>query len=93
MRQQIEQYLKRHRHSNHPEKDGFKCRFFSFSFNRINVEQFINLKYFKDLIFISGLFFVLNTLPHLNLSVNINCNPNQILWVNFLQVNSYANEE
>jgi len=78
MRQQIELYLKRHRHSNHPDKDGLEHRFFSFSFNSIPVEQFIFLKYFKDLIFVSGLFFVLNNL--IKTSVKNNCNPNQIMW-------------
>jgi len=79
MRQQIELYLKRLRHSNHPDKDGLVRRFFSFSFNHINVEQLIIFRYLKDLIFISGLFFVLKISPKIKLNVNINCNPNQIM--------------
>jgi len=80
MRQQIDQYLRR-KSDNHPEKGGFKSRFFSFSFNFINVEHIFSLKYFKeDLIFISGLFFMPNLQQAFIKLINLNCNPNQIMW-------------
>jgi hypothetical protein len=81
MRQQVNQYLRRRKSDNHPGNDGLTTRFSSFLFNRINVEQFLFIRYFqKDLIFISGLFFVLN-FPFKAFRIeNTNSNPNQIMW-------------
>ncbi len=81
MRQQMNQYLRRRKSDNHPGKDGLATRFSLFSFNRFNVEQLIIFRYFqKDLIFISGLFFVL-IFPFKASLITINIsNPNQIMW-------------
>ncbi|WP_289053885.1 hypothetical protein [Carboxylicivirga marina] len=81
MRQQIDQYWRRLKSDNHPEKDGLRCLFSSFSFNRINVEILIVFKYIKeDLIFISGLFFVSFLMHPPQIIANTYSNPNQIMW-------------
>ncbi len=60
MRQQIDQYLRRLTSDNHPENDGLITRFSFCSFNSLNADQLIFFRYIKkDLIFNSGLFFVL----------------------------------
>jgi len=78
MRQQSDQYLRRQKSVNHPEKDDLIHRFFTLSFNRINVEQFIFFRYLKDLIFSSGLFFVLFSEVKIT-CINTNNNPNQVI--------------
>lgn len=81
MRQQIDQYLRRRKSNNHPGKDDFQRRFSVYSFNHFNVEQLIDFRYFqKDLIFISGLFFVLILHPIDCFLANTNYSPNQIMW-------------
>ncbi len=81
MRQQMNQYLRRRKSDNHPGNDGLTNRFSLFSFNRFNVEQIFIFRYFeKGLIFISGLFFVLNFQPQAIVTANTNSNPNQIMW-------------
>lgn len=93
MRQQIDQYLRRRKSENHPGNDGLAGRFSSESFNHLNADQLINFRYFKeDLIFISGLFFVLLFQAGAMPCLSTNCNPNQITRA-FVRRKCYANEE
>ncbi len=91
MRQQIELYLER---LWHPDKDGLKRHFSSFLFSQINIEQLIIFKYFKDLIFISGLFFELNIPTQIKSSEKlIVIRTKYCGGITSSQVNSYANEK
>jgi len=57
MKQEENKYFRLKNHFYHPDNDG-KIAFFFLFISRFIVEQFIILRYLKDLIFSSGLFFV-----------------------------------